>query len=432
MAANKNGLVIGAGVAGLAAARALRSASFKVTVLEARDRIGGRVWTNHAWQDAPLDMGASWIQGVNGNSITKLAAQFDVKTYETDSDSVVIYDWEGEELSEDEAEEIDAAMEALMEQAEKARDEMDEDEDDIALGDALGELVGEMELSNDEEAAINFAINTVIEHEYAADVSELSLESWDADEEFGGGDVLFPSGYDQIVKGIAEGLDIKTDHIVEKIEYGEPGVRVATNRGIFEADWAIVTLPLGVLKSSRVQFNPALPKKKLKAVKALGMGVLNKLYLRFPRVFWDKEPDWIAHISEEKGRWTEWVNIYKATGKPILLGFNAAKFGREIEKWTDAEIVESAMEVLRTIYGEDAPDPDAFLITRWGCDPFAGGSYSFRATGLEAEDYEALVEPVANRLFFAGEATSAEYAATVHGAYLSGMREAERIIKRAR
>jgi monoamine oxidase len=426
--ANKNGIVIGAGVAGLAAASALREAGFQVIVLEARNRIGGRVWTNHTWQDALVDMGASWIQGTSGNPITKLASQFGVKTHKTDSDSLVVYDSEGEELSDDELEEIDAAMEKLMDQLEEARDEMDDnDEDDVSLGDAIEELAKEMDLSDDEQAALNFAINTVVEHEYAADVSELSLYYWDSDEAFDGEDVLFPGGYEQIVKGIAQGLEIKTEYVVEKIEYGAQGVRVTTNRGVFEAEWAIVTLPIGVLKKNSVQFSPVLPKNKLKAINALGMGVLNKVYFRFPRVFWDKEPDWIDHISEEKGQWSEWVNMYKVTGKPILLGFNAAKFGREIEKWSDEKIVESGLAVLRNLY-DDVPDPDSYLITRWGADPFAGGSYSFHATGVEEQDIDALAEPVADRLFFAGEATS-EYAATVHGAYLSGMREAERIIK---
>jgi monoamine oxidase len=82
---------------------------------------------------------------------------------------------------------------------------------------------------------------------------------------------------------------------------------------------------------------------------------------------------------------------------------------------------------LRLIYGEEIPDPEAWLITRWGHDPFAYGSYSYAPVGASIEDYEAMAEPVENRLFFAGEATYPEHSATVHGAFLSGMREAKRI-----
>jgi monoamine oxidase len=93
----------------------------------------------------------------------------------------------------------------------------------------------------------------------------------------------------------------------------------------------------------------------------------------------------------------------------------------------DKEIVAEAMATLRRIYGEAIPDPAAWLITRWAADPFAGGSYSYTPVGADSEDYEQMAAPVGDRLFFAGEATHREHSATVHGAFLSGLREAQRI-----
>ena len=159
------------------------------------------------------------------------------------------------------------------------------------------------------------------------------------------------------------------------------------------------------------------------------MGVLNKCYLRFPEVFWPEEYDWLEYIPEQHGQWVEWVSFARPTGKPILLGFNAADMGRAIEAWDDRTIVESAMATLKTIFGPKIPQPEAWQITRWQADPFACGSYSFNALGATPAMREQLAQSVADRLFFAGEATSREYFGTVHGAYLSGIKAAEAVLK---
>jgi len=106
-----------------------------------------------------------------------------------------------------------------------------------------------------------------------------------------------------------------------------------------------------VLQRDVVEFAPALPDDKTQSIARLGMGLLDKCYLRFPRVFWDRDVDVLNYISADNGRWAEWINIAKYTGEPILIGFNAATYARELEAMSDSEIVTSAMDVLRTIYG---------------------------------------------------------------------------------
>jgi monoamine oxidase len=159
------------------------------------------------------------------------------------------------------------------------------------------------------------------------------------------------------------------------------------------------------------------------------MGLLNKTYFKFNEPFWDKDNDLIGHIGEQKGVWAEFLNLYKYTGEPVLLGFNAADYARSLEPLTDEQIIADGMRVLRTLYGQAIPEPQATFSTRWAADPFAGGSYSFVPPGAGEADYEAMAEPVANQLFFAGEATHPEYPSTVHGALLSGYREAKRIMR---
>jgi len=202
------------------------------------------------------------------------------------------------------------------------------------------------------------------------------------------------------------------------------------NGRLMSAAHGVKPLRLGVLKAGTVAFTPPLPAAKQKAIQRLGMGVLNKLYLRFPRRFWDADAELINYIPAQHGRWAESLNMAYYTDAPVLLCFNAGIYGTATEALSDAEVVAAAMTSLRTIYGADIPAPTAHLRTRWAADPYARGSYSFAAVGSSPADRDALAAPVGGRLFFAGEATYRDYPSTVHGAYLSGRRAAANILAR--
>ena len=181
----------------------------------------------------------------------------------------------------------------------------------------------------------------------------------------------------------------------------------------FDADRVIVTLPLGVLKAGAVTFSPALPTAAQAAIGALGFGVLDKCVLEFPTNFWGTGMDWIEHVAARRGEWVDWISVARQTGRPILIGFNAAEYGASIEAQTDEAIVAGAMAVLRTIYGSGIPSPVATRVMRWGADPHALGSYSSNALGSKPAMRDTLAAPVGGRLFFAGEATSRRHFGTV-------------------
>lgn len=413
-------LVLGAGMAGLSAARELTRRGYSVIVLEARDRIGGRTWTDTSL-GLPLDLGASWIHGTNGNPLSKLADEAGAKRVRTDYDNITRYASDGRELSAREDAEIDEILETLEERIAEWQESFD---NDTSLQAALEAYLRAENLPAATLRKAWYAVNTAIEHEYAADVADLSLYWFDSADDYGGGDVIFPGGYGQLVSHLADGLDIRLGHIVRSVEAGPSGVRVQTDRGGFEADKAVVALPLGVLKGQDISFNPPLPAEKRRAMARMGFGVLNKVYLQFERVFWERDAHLLGYVSERKGEWCEWLNLVPLVGAPVLLVFNAGRFGLEIESWTDEQVLAEALAVLRRMYGADVPQPRGWLVTRWGRDPFARGSYSSLMPGASPDDYDTMAAPVGKTLFFAGEHTHKKHPATVHGAYLSGLRAA--------
>ena len=417
-------VVVGGGISGLAAAHTLHEAGYEVVVLEAKDHLGGRVWTDRA-TGTPLDMGANWIQGVQGNPISTLADQLGLERVVTDYDNTADYDFDGtpEPLNEAQYASWESVLwsytRSFLRRAPNAT---------IQIMIDRARQAGELDTLTDRQ--LDFLLNNYVEQEYAADAAEMAVRGLGEGKSFRGDDVVFPGGYDAIIAALASGLSVHLSTVVRIIEHGGFGVRVHTDSEVFEAQRLVVTLPLGVLKSGDVKFTPRLPLWKRRAIERLEMGVLNKVWLVFPNVFWDAEVHAINYLSQGKGRFSYWLNLSRHTGAPVLVAFNAGAYGREVETLSDAQIIDAAMQVLRRIYGGGIPDPVATRITRWSSDPFAYGSYSFLPPGARSVHRRRLARAVKGRLLFAGEATSHEYPATVHGAYLSGVRAAEQILDR--
>ncbi|WP_228799442.1 flavin monoamine oxidase family protein [Nocardia nova] len=423
-------IVVGAGIAGLAAARTLADRSQDVVVLEARDRIGGRIRTSRQWPDAPVDLGASWIHGVDGNPITELAHKAGARTVATGADNGTDYDSNGRRLDESRSERLAHWRTVIAGALDDAQDEAagNDDATDASLRSVAERAVNWPALTRADQDLVAAVLNDY-EHEYSGSVDELSSLYFDADNKITGKDVLFPGGYGAITDYLATGLAVRLGEVVTRIDWNDRGVTVTTTTGTFTGDHVVITVPLGVLHSGAVEFGAGLPSEKTTAIAKLGMGVLDKCYLRFPATFWP-DTDWLISIPDldKAGQWGQWINYSHAADRPILLGFNAADFGRTSESWSDAEIVGSAMETLRTIYGPGIPAPVDHQITRWSTDPFAHGSYSFNKTGSTPEMRDHLAASVDDRVHFAGEATDRGSFGTVHGAYKSGLRAAEQII----
>lgn len=417
-------LVIGAGISGLAAAKDLVSKGKHVIVLEAQQVIGGRILTDRSLGSS-LDLGASWIHGINQNPLSSIASSLSLKTSPTDYDAIQRYDFDGRKITESEDRALEGRFDDLVDEINQVEKRTKVDR---SLGATIDELLRSSTDSGFDLRGIHYSINTEIEHEYAADVSRMSLKYWNQDESFPGGDILLPGGFDAIIHFLAQGLDIRTSSVVEEIEYKGSEVNVKTSTGLYTAPRVIVTLPLGVLKAGAVKFSPSLPAPHLAAINRLGIGLLNKLYLRFPRNFWGSTDQLLGYVGLEQGQWAEWYDFKRVTQEPILLGFNAASFAAKVEGWSDAQTVASAMKVLRTMFGSSIPEPQGYQLTRWGKNPWALGSYSHIPVGGRPRDCDVLSRPVSSKLFFAGEHTNKPFIGTAHGAYFSGLK-ASRLIR---
>lgn len=339
-------VVVGAGAAGLAAAQQLAADGFDVQVLEARDRTGGRVWTAEL-DGTPVDLGASWIHGVDGNPVSELAEQAEVEVATTDYDDEVVYGPEGYEDDPAVVDGNDERTEAAVAAATETAAQLD---DDVSLGELLDEQLGPV--TSEDDLRVRQRITSLVEHELAADVDELSATEWDEGEDLPGEDVVFPGGYAAVLEPLADGYPIELESPVEAVWWSDDGVVLVVGGEApteVEADAVVLTLPLGVLKRQPPDFEPALPAEKLAAVDRLGMGVLDKVALRFPEVFWD-DATIIGFANGQQGEWNEWLNLEPATGEPILIGFNAGQAARDLEERDDAQIVGSAIDALRTIY----------------------------------------------------------------------------------
>jgi len=354
-------LVVGAGMAGIAAARGLKAGGFDVVVLEARKRIGGRIWTDRSVGRA-VDLGAAWLEVASTNPVVALARQWKLATRPTDHESWALYDPDGTRWRQRDVETLLGDRDDLLIHAQEHADMLPSGS---TLVDGIRRELESKSTSAEELREYDWALATQV-CEYGADLDQLSLRHFDEHLAAPWDDLLVVDGYDRLVERLAEGLDIRLGQEVTRIDYDARGVRASTASEKFSADFGVVTLPLGVLKSGRVRFTPDLPDEKRAAIDRLGMGLVNKIVLRYPSRFWPPEVDFLGSVSDGCMEFPQFVNLAAPTGQPIVVAVSAGRRARAKEKLAEGDVVRAAHDVLRTMFGRKIPEPSHFLVTRWG------------------------------------------------------------------
>ena len=425
-------LVIGAGVSGLAAARLLARAGRRVVVLEARDRIGGRVFTDRTGGHV-TDRGASWIHGITGSPVAAAArafgmpmVEFTVGGYQPDSRPLAYFDAAGHRLDAvavrqyaDDVRALNRALVGIIAGAPA----------DATYADVVARALSMQDWDAERKERVREYNDRRAQEQYGIGMDGLGAHGLD-DDTVDGDEVVFPDGYDELAHHFAEGLDVRLEHAASAVRWSASGVEVDTDRGAFGAREAVITVPVGVLHSDDFVIEPELPAPHRRALGLLRMNAFEKVVLRFAERFWDAGVYGIRQLGDEGEWWHSWYDLGRLHDEPALLTFAAGPAAVATRTWSDAEVVASTLTQLRRLYGDTVPDPTSAVVTRWQDDPFSRGSYAYMLPGSVGADHDVLAEPVGGVLHLAGEATWGDDPATVPGAMLSGHRAAQNVLGR--
>ncbi len=331
-------VVVGAGVAGLAAARRLEAAGHRVVVVEARDRIGGRVRTDRSW-NRPVELGASWLHGLRNNPIKGLLRDAGCDLHRTKWGTAVVRRSNGRRVA---ARELDRAFDRMWSIIRDAR------RPDFEAGTSLAEALTLRNFPRD--AVEEFVLGWEIEHEYADDAEHLDLAWFDQGRWVRGGEAMVVNGYDRLPRQLAGGLDLRLGRAVHSVDWRQRRVRLGTERGPLEADGVVLALPLAVIRSGFLTFRPGLPSAVQAAIDLMGSGAMEKVVLRFDRKFWDVGAHVVGLAGTPRDRFLDWYDVSPVVGAPTLMGFTVGDAARDLVSWSDRDVVAAAVRTLRAAY----------------------------------------------------------------------------------
>ncbi|KAF9934305.1 hypothetical protein FBU30_002444 [Linnemannia zychae] len=440
----KHVVIIGAGISGLAAAHELSKypSSIQVTILEARNRIGGRLDTHRNlvqgnYADIPIDFGASWIHGVDpSNPIVSIAETAQARLEATNSD--VIYYHPGQPaLKETESNHYWAVLWEIFGKAQEfSRDNRNRISVHTSFRNWLDHYLSTRQsrdpalpnYMSPRERKIIPLLAQFWADENAIALNKVSLKYMDAENMPPGDHCIMANGYDRVLDVLCsemKSVPILLEHVVDRIEYNESGVKISTNKGQFNADVVLVTLPLGVLKSGSVTFSPPLPERKKTAIKRLGFGTMVKVVLYFPACFWPEDKHFInflpipssipnpklcRHLNERQmaaltiymNDLANYTSLMPIHGAPILIGYAANESADVFEKLSEQEAMEVLVCQLSHYFPVLTKDPAHFhptrvFMTRWNADPYARGSYTSIPVGAHQSDLGEFEIPVGAR-----------------------------------
>jgi monoamine oxidase len=391
-------VIIGAGAAGVAAARRLDSAHIDCLLVEARPRLGGRAWTNNDNPACPIDLGCGWLHSADRNRWREIAEAQGRSIDRTPPPWTRRSAPIGFPISEQ-----DAFLEAL----ETFHQRLD--------GFATGEGDAPAATFLEPLGRWNNLINAVSTYVSGAELDRVSARDFGRYDD-SGVNWRVVEGYGAVIAAHGAGLPMVLGCPVRLIDHSGLRLRVETQLGAITADAAIVTVPSGLIAAEQILFTPALP-EKVAAAAGLPLGLADKMFLSLSDA--DEFPK-ESRLFGRTDRTGTGVYHLRPFGRPQIEAYFGGRLAAELETAGDAAFLDFALtELVGLLGGSFARRVKLLGLHRWGTDPFSRGSYSHALPG-KADCRALLAAPVDNRLFFAGEACSFGDYSTAHGAYLTG------------
>lgn len=408
-AADVDVAVIGAGAAGLAAAKHLRGVGRSVVVVEARGRIGGRAHTDTTL-GMPFDAGAQYIHWAERNPWKRIADELGVALQEETSSAPPLVYANGVRVSDAERRRRRRGFERIWAA--------------LSLGAAADKSFADAVRGGPPEVVA--AAGGVTRFSLGEDPERVSIA--DYEQLWSGDDYLVPSGYGALVARYGADVPVRLETPVSAIRWDGQMVEVDTSGGTVKAAAVVVTVAVGVLKAGGIRFAPELPQLTRDALEGLGMGAYTKIAVRLDR----------ARLGPLEG--TDYFEIlgdaaatsfeFWPFGHDLVVAVMGGDHGRGLCEAGERAAVDFVTERLAALVGSRVRDAVvAGRLAGWWTDPYARGSYSVARPG-HVSARMALREPVAGRIWFAGEATAAGGAMTVGGATLEGERAAREVARR--
>lgn len=418
--------IVGAGMAGLSTARILEdSGQYDVHIYEARKRIGGRILTQSGADGSPLEYGAAWIHGINGNPIANLCQKLGQLYVLTDNGNKLMFD-HFVALSNKEYQNIDKKFKHITKKI--YNDIM---KSDAPLSVAAGFKKYAPKNSKMNELVHCLMTNNIVET-YNADAEDLLandlMEELTVNHNDGGNHVLL-EGYTPLVLALAQKLKIHLAKFLESVQLHPHGVRLKFKDGpIEDFDRVVITVPLSILKANAIQFDPPLPVKKQQAIDQIGFGHFTKLFMTFPKSFWPNNTPWIEFNHSNIHRVSQFFSMKDYTNSNTLVGTCGGSHALAWQDMGKAKVAAMALSQIQKVF-PNCPDPIFFDITSWSQQEETRGAYSYSSIKTQSSDRDNLAQPILNRIYFAGEACESGNYASVHGAYISGEKAALKILK---
>jgi monoamine oxidase len=410
-------VIVGAGASGLSAAKTARSAGLKVLILEAKSRIGGRAYTESTSLGVPFDHGAHFLHSASRNPFRHYADAHGL-TYLNGGYDTRIHNGGRWYLPAEKSNFFERAN-ALLDHISVAGDARDtlSTSDAIMKGNALATEETEFFHGYYEEF-----LGASARHVAAAEHTRYcdSFEDWPVQNGFGA--LLAHYGVE---------IPVSLNRPVNEIDYSGKNIVLKTPHGNISARSVIVTVSTGVLSSGAIKFTPQLPATKLSALEALPMGYAGKVAFRLTG---HKMQDLTSQHALAMTRDGTFANLHvKPFGQSMISTIVGGAQWKLLEYEGAAALIETARSMITEIYGSDVRSQllGRVLTTNWLSDPHVLGGHSYMRPGF-GQARKSLAEPIAERLFFAGEATSFESWATMHGAYTEGIRAANEAVRHLR